>query len=100
MLKMDNKEEIDLKNTFKILVASDMHLGFKETDSVRGNFESLFRVNYIFSWFFVFAGNDSFNTFHEILKNAEVNEVDFIIFCGDLFHDIQPSTQTMVRYVK
>lgn len=62
-------------STFKILVASDVHLGFMESDPIRGN--------------------DSFVTFEEILTIAREKEVDFILHGGDLFHDNKPSRQTL-----
>ncbi|KAH9513001.1 hypothetical protein Btru_035558 [Bulinus truncatus] len=65
----------DQSNTFKILVATDIHLGFKERDPVRGK--------------------DSLNTFEEILQIARDREVDFILLGGDLFHDNKPSRSTL-----
>ncbi|XP_053564585.1 double-strand break repair protein MRE11 [Bombina bombina] len=65
---------LDDEDTFKILVATDIHLGYMEKDAVRGN--------------------DSFVTFDEILKLAQDNEVDFLLFGGDLFHDNKPSRKT------
>ncbi|XP_063286731.1 double-strand break repair protein MRE11 [Pelobates fuscus] len=66
---------LDDKDTFKILVATDIHLGYLEKDAVRGN--------------------DSFVTFDEILKLAHDNEVDFLLLGGDLFHDNKPSRKTL-----
>lgn len=43
------------EDTFKILVATDIHLGYLEKDPVRGN--------------------DTFVTFNEILDHAQKNEV-------------------------
>ncbi|XP_048350181.1 double-strand break repair protein MRE11 [Sphaerodactylus townsendi] len=63
------------KDTFKILVATDIHLGYLEKDVVRGN--------------------DTFVTFSEILKLARDNEVDFILLGGDLFHENKPSRKTI-----
>ncbi|KAH9513004.1 meiotic recombination [Bulinus truncatus] len=65
----------DHVNTFKILVASDIHLGFMESDPIRGN--------------------DSLNTFEEILQVAREKNVDFILHGGDLFHDNKPSRSTL-----
>ncbi|XP_065209390.1 double-strand break repair protein MRE11 [Planococcus citri] len=64
-------------DTFKILVATDIHLGYAENDPVRGE--------------------DSFNTFEEILELAKANDVDFILLGGDLFHDNKPSTLCMFK---
>ncbi|XP_053312070.1 double-strand break repair protein MRE11 [Spea bombifrons] len=66
---------LDDEDTFKILVATDIHLGYMEKDAVRGN--------------------DSFVTFDEILRLAEDNEVDFLLLGGDLFHDNKPSRRTL-----
>ncbi|XP_006018710.1 double-strand break repair protein MRE11, partial [Alligator sinensis] len=65
----------DDENTFKILVATDIHLGYLEKDPVRGN--------------------DTFVTFDEILRHAQENEVDFILLGGDLFHENKPSRKTL-----
>ncbi|XP_032534509.1 double-strand break repair protein MRE11 isoform X1 [Chiroxiphia lanceolata] len=65
----------DDEDTFKILVATDIHLGYLEKDPVRGN--------------------DTFVTFNEILDHAQKNEVDFILLGGDLFHDNKPSRKTV-----
>ena len=45
----------DDEDTFKILIATDIHLGYLEKDAVRGN--------------------DTFVTFNEILEHAQKNEV-------------------------
>lgn len=45
----------DDEDTFKILIATDIHLGYLEKDAIRGN--------------------DSFNTLEEILKCAKTNQV-------------------------
>ncbi|XP_058041157.1 double-strand break repair protein MRE11 isoform X5 [Ahaetulla prasina] len=63
------------KDTFKILVATDIHLGYLEKDACRGN--------------------DTFVTFDEILKLGQDNEVDFILLGGDLFHENKPSRKTI-----
>ncbi|XP_074840372.1 double-strand break repair protein MRE11 isoform X2 [Carettochelys insculpta] len=63
------------EDTFKILVATDIHLGYLEKDPVRGN--------------------DTFVTFDEILRYAQQKEVDFILLGGDLFHENKPSRKTL-----
>ncbi|XP_075775480.1 double-strand break repair protein MRE11 isoform X2 [Pelodiscus sinensis] len=63
------------EDTFKILVATDIHLGYLEKDPVRGN--------------------DTFVTFDEILRHAQQKEVDFILLGGDLFHENKPSRKTL-----
>lgn len=64
-------EETPISNTISILVATDNHLGYLEKDPVRGE--------------------DSFQTFEEILRLAQLHEVDMILLGGDLFHDNKPS---------
>lgn len=63
----------------KILITSDNHLGYKETNEI--------------------LGNDSFVTFEEILKIAKNNNVDMIIQGGDLFHENNPSKSCINRTV-
>uniref|UniRef100_A0A663ENJ1 Double-strand break repair protein n=1 Tax=Aquila chrysaetos chrysaetos TaxID=223781 RepID=A0A663ENJ1_AQUCH len=65
----------DDEDTFKILIATDIHLGYLEKDPVRGN--------------------DTFVTFNEILDHAQQKEVDFVLLGGDLFHDNKPSRKTL-----
>lgn len=72
---MSPSDPLDDEDTFKILVATDIHLGFMEKDAVRGN--------------------DTFVTFDEILRLALENEVDFILLGGDLFHENKPSRKTL-----
>ncbi|XP_019528900.3 double-strand break repair protein MRE11 [Aedes albopictus] len=68
---------IDPEDTIKILVASDIHLGYNEKDVIRGE--------------------DSFIAFEEVLQHALENDVDAIILGGDLFHIANPSTNTLNR---
>ncbi|KAJ7420820.1 Double-strand break repair protein MRE11 [Willisornis vidua] len=72
---MSTASSHDDEDTFKILIATDIHLGYLEKDPVRGN--------------------DTFVTFKEILEHAQKNEVDFILLGGDLFHDNKPSRKTI-----
>ncbi|XP_029655594.1 double-strand break repair protein MRE11-like [Octopus sinensis] len=65
------------EDTFNILVATDIHLGYAEKDPIRGD--------------------DSFITFEEILQQAVSNSVDLILLGGDLFHDNRPSCNTLHR---
>ncbi|NXC48353.1 MRE11 protein, partial [Penelope pileata] len=65
----------DDEDTFKILIATDIHLGYLEKDPVRGN--------------------DTSVTFNEILEHAQKNEVDFVLLGGDLFHENKPSRKTI-----
>lgn len=45
------------------------------------------------------SGNDSFIAFEEILLHAVQNNVDFILLGGDLFHDANPSQNSLQKYV-
>ncbi|KAF5277199.1 hypothetical protein FQR65_LT03905 [Abscondita terminalis] len=68
---MANCENAQSEDIFKILIATDNHLGYAEKNAIRGQ--------------------DSFVTFEEILQLGCKNEVDFILLGGDLFHDSRPS---------
>nr|XP_057936557.1 double-strand break repair protein MRE11 [Doryrhamphus excisus] len=72
---MSSESNLDDGDTFKILIATDIHLGYLEKDAVRGR--------------------DSYNTFDEILKCAQTNQVDFILLGGDLFHDNKPTRRCL-----
>lgn len=74
-IEMSRADALDDEDTFKILVATDIHLGYMEKDAVRGN--------------------DTFATLDEILRLAQENEVDFILLGGDLFHENKPSRKTL-----
>ncbi|OAD65622.1 hypothetical protein PHYBLDRAFT_88567, partial [Phycomyces blakesleeanus NRRL 1555(-)] len=64
-------------NSLRILIATDNHLGYLERDPIRGQ--------------------DSFNTFEEILLLAAEKDVDMIILGGDLFHDSTPSVSCLTK---
>ncbi len=66
-----------MTDTFKILICTDVHLGYKETDAVRGR--------------------DTFKSFEEILQRANQHDVDFILNAGDLFHVTRPSKMSLAR---
>lgn len=70
-------EELNRKNLFRIMITTDNHIGFLEQDQIRGN--------------------DSFNTFEEILIKSKNENVDFILHGGDLFHHHNPSKKTIIR---
>ena len=74
MLKQKQFQIRGMEDEFKILIATDNHLGYLEKDPVRGS--------------------DSFDAFEEILQLAVRQEVDFIVLGGDLFHDSKPSQRT------
>lgn len=71
--------EDEHKDTLRILVATDNHLGVWEKDEIRKD--------------------DSFTAFEEILKLAQKEEVDLVLLGGDLFHDNKPSRSTIVRAI-
>ncbi|KZP22232.1 DNA repair exonuclease [Athelia psychrophila] len=58
-------------DSIRIMLATDNHIGYLERDPVRGQ--------------------DSINTFREILQLARKYDVDFILLAGDLFHENRPS---------
>ncbi|KAM6987203.1 double-strand break repair protein MRE11 [Tautogolabrus adspersus] len=72
---MTSESNLDDEDTFKILIATDIHLGYLEKDAIRGN--------------------DSYNTFDEILKCAKTNQVDLILLGGDLFHENKPTRRCL-----
>ena len=67
----------DGQSCFRILLATDNHIGYAEKDPVRGQ--------------------DAVNTFREILELAKEAEVDFILLAGDLFHENRPSRGCMYQ---
>jgi len=62
---------------FRILISSDIHLGYGEKDPERAN--------------------DSFNTFDEILGIGEKEDVDLVLLGGDLFHENKPSRSAEIK---
>lgn len=80
---MSQEEIIDTTgedNAFKILIATDNHIGYLERDPIRGQ--------------------DSFKTFEEILQIAEIEKVDFILLGGDLFHQNRPTRSCLYETMK
>ncbi|KAJ1509843.1 Double-strand break repair protein mre11a [Coelomomyces lativittatus] len=73
----DSGENNEENSCLRILFATDNHLGFMEKDPIRGE--------------------DSFNTFEEILKLAQEHNVDMLLLGGDLFHDNHPSRKTLYK---
>ncbi|KAH9962132.1 Metallo-dependent phosphatase-like protein [Russula dissimulans] len=65
------------EDTIRILLATDTHIGYLERDPVRGQ--------------------DSINTFKEILQLAVKNDVDFLLLAGDLFHENRPSRDCLYQ---
>uniref|UniRef100_A0A8C7ZGV7 Double-strand break repair protein n=1 Tax=Oryzias sinensis TaxID=183150 RepID=A0A8C7ZGV7_9TELE len=72
---MSSENTPDDEDTFKILIATDVHLGYLEKNAIRGN--------------------DTYQTFEEILQCAKDKKVDFILLGGDLFHDNKPSRRSL-----
>lgn len=72
---MSSENTLDDEDTFKILIATDVHLGYLEKDAIRGQ--------------------DSYITLNEILECAKKNQVDFILLGGDLFHENKPSRRCL-----
>eukprot|EP01065_Artemidia_motanka_P026962 TRINITY_DN3219_c0_g2_i1.p1 TRINITY_DN3219_c0_g2~~TRINITY_DN3219_c0_g2_i1.p1 ORF type:complete len:682 (+),score=197.30 TRINITY_DN3219_c0_g2_i1:52-2046(+) len=68
---------VDPRDTIKILLATDNHLGAFEKLPVRAN--------------------DPFTTFEEILRKAHEHDVDMILLGGDLFDENKPSLPTLHR---
>lgn len=69
----------DPDNTIRILLAADNHIGYMERDPIRGQ--------------------DSINTFKEILQLAVKHDVDFILLAGDLFHENRPSRDCLYQVI-
>ena len=67
----------DPADVFRIMVATDIHLGFLERDPIRGE--------------------DSFRTFEEVLRTAKEAKVDFLLLGGDLFHHSKPSQAAIFK---
>lgn len=71
---------IEEQSTIRILIASDNHLGYAERDAVRGE--------------------DSFNSFREVMELAKAEEVDMVLLAGDLFHENKPSRKSMYQAMR
>ncbi|CAH7670955.1 Mre11 DNA-binding presumed domain-domain-containing protein, partial [Phakopsora pachyrhizi] len=59
----------------RILLATDNHIGYAESDPIRGR--------------------DSINTFREILQLSIQHDVDMLLLAGDLFHENRPSRESL-----
>ncbi|CAH2092327.1 unnamed protein product [Euphydryas editha] len=64
-------------DTMRVLIASDIHLGYLENDAVRGE--------------------DSFIAFEEVLSFAVQYDVDLVLLGGDLFDHAKPSPSCMFK---
>merc|ERR1711881_61097 len=67
------------KNTIRLLLITDTHLGYLENDLIREN--------------------DSFNLLEEALKIGKNYKCDFVLHGGDLFEDNKPSKNTMAKTI-
>ncbi|KAG7833207.1 hypothetical protein KL943_004072 [Ogataea angusta] len=67
-------------DTFEILLTTDNHVGYLETDPIRGN--------------------DSWRTFSEIMSIAKSRDVDMVIQAGDLFHVNKPSKKSYYHVIR
>ncbi|KAG2734834.1 hypothetical protein G9P44_002840 [Scheffersomyces stipitis] len=68
------------EDTIRILLTTDNHVGYNETDPVRGD--------------------DGWKTFHEITRLAKQLDVDMIVQGGDLFHINKPSKKSLFHVMK
>ncbi|KAJ7130323.1 DNA repair exonuclease [Mycena epipterygia] len=73
-----NRDEFP-DDTIRIMLATDNHIGYMERDPIRGQ--------------------DSINTFREILQLAVKHDVDFILLAGDLFHENKPSRDCLYKTI-
>jgi double-strand break repair protein MRE11 len=67
-------------DTIKILVATDSHVGYNERDLHRGD--------------------DSWQTFHEVMCLAKEHDVDMVLHAGDLFHENKPSRKALYQVMR
>jgi len=65
----------DNESMFRIMIATDNHIGYLENDQIRGD--------------------DSFNSFEEILVQSKNENVDFLLLGGDLFHHHNATKSSM-----
>ncbi|KAH0578542.1 meiotic recombination [Termitomyces sp. 'cryptogamus'] len=70
-------QDASVDDTIRILLATDNHIGCNERDPIRGQ--------------------DSINTFKEILQLAVKHDVDFVLLAGDLFHENKPSRECLYQ---
>jgi double-strand break repair protein MRE11 len=67
-------------STIRILLTTDNHVGYKETDPIRGD--------------------DAGNSFHEIMMMAKQRNVDMVLQSGDLFHSNKPSKKSLYQVIR
>lgn len=80
---------------FKILLATDIHLGYGEKNETLGKMSTKILLICFIIFRKLQTADDSFNTFDEILAIANSRDVDFILLGGDLFHDATPSPNSL-----
>lgn len=109
LLEMDSLaiSEAPVDDIFRILIATDTHLGYGEDDPERCTYRFCDHIlvlvyyekmnEFVEIFTNLFSGNDSFIAFEEVLRLARAHEVDFLLLGGDLFHETRPSTQCMHR---
>lgn len=68
------------EDTFRILLTTDNHVGYMENDPIRGD--------------------DSWQTFNEILKIAQDEDVDMVVQGGDLFHVNTPTKKSYYHVMR
>ncbi|CCH60613.1 hypothetical protein TBLA_0D01050 [Henningerozyma blattae CBS 6284] len=68
------------EDTIRILITTDNHVGYNETDPI--------------------TGDDSWKTFNEIMTIAKKNNVDMIVQSGDLFHINKPTKKSLYQVMK
>ena len=76
---MPEREDRPDPDQMRILISSDSHLGYAETDQVRRD--------------------DSFVAFEEVLENAVKSNADFVLLGGDSFHENKPTRDTVYRSI-
>ncbi|ODV63345.1 MRX complex nuclease subunit, partial [Ascoidea rubescens DSM 1968] len=67
-------------DTIRILITTDNHVGYNENDPI--------------------TGNDSWQSFDEVLKIAKDQDVDMILQSGDLFHVNKPSKKSLYHVMR
>ncbi|KAI5801559.1 double-strand break repair protein mus-23 [Peziza echinospora] len=67
-------------DTIRILIATDSHVGYMEDDAIRGD--------------------DSWQSFDEVMKLAKTHDVDMVLLSGDLFHENKPSRKAMYQVMR
>lgn len=61
-------------------MATDSHVGYAERDPIRGD--------------------DSWQSFDEVMRIAKERDVDMVLLAGDLFHENKPSRKSMYQVMR